>query len=57
MGRQVYLNLKNENMWEEGQGESGERVGPVDNTEATKAAQRLLKEVSRRRNLLEIWIY
>jgi hypothetical protein len=55
---EVYLNPENENLWEEGQGESGEKVGPVDTTEATKAAQRLLKEVSGRRNhLLEIWVY
>jgi hypothetical protein len=55
---EVYLNPENENLWEEGQGESGEKVGPVDNTEATKAAQKLLKEVSRRRkDMFEIWVY
>lgn len=45
---EVYLNPENENLWEEGQSEAGEKVGPGDNAEAIKAAKKLLHEVSGR---------
>lgn len=45
---EVYLNPENENLWEEGQSDAGGKVGPGDNAEATKAAKKLLQEVSGR---------